>query len=100
MDRRSPTAQSGRHGYCHRPCFATQHMTKGRCRKSLPERRTSGEKKRVMDIRIAHGRLRRPTVNLAVLRIEVESSHAAIGGGMLTSRKKPPRVVATPSADT
>ncbi|GBP88819.1 hypothetical protein EVAR_57937_1, partial [Eumeta japonica] len=39
---------------------------------------------RVVDIRTAHGRLRRPTARLAVLPTEVESSHARTGGGLLT----------------
>ncbi|GBP07105.1 hypothetical protein EVAR_90642_1 [Eumeta japonica] len=34
---------------------------------------------RVVDIRTAHGRLRRPTARLAVLPTEVESSHAPTG---------------------
>ncbi|GBP55073.1 RNA-directed DNA polymerase from mobile element jockey [Eumeta japonica] len=42
---------------------------------------------RVVDIRTAHGRLRRPTARLAVLPTEAESSHAPTGGGSLTAER-------------
>ncbi|GBP93296.1 hypothetical protein EVAR_91254_1 [Eumeta japonica] len=54
------------------------HVTRGRGhrRTGLPrDRRASA----VVDIRTAHGRLRRPTARLAVLPTEVESSHAPTG---------------------
>ncbi|GBP03039.1 hypothetical protein EVAR_46061_1 [Eumeta japonica] len=53
---------------------------------SLPrDRRASA----VVDIRTAHGRLRRPTARLAVLPTEVESSRSD-RGGLLTAELRPP----------
>ncbi|GBP77541.1 hypothetical protein EVAR_98994_1 [Eumeta japonica] len=54
---------------------------------------------RVVDIRTAHGRLRRPTARLAVLPTEVESSHAPTGGGLLTAELRPPCAAVAASAD-
>ncbi|GBP09843.1 hypothetical protein EVAR_89226_1 [Eumeta japonica] len=48
---------------------------------------------RVVDIRTAHGRLRRPTARLAVLPTEVESSRSD-RGGLLTAELRPPARVA------
>ncbi|GBP06483.1 hypothetical protein EVAR_4610_1 [Eumeta japonica] len=81
------TDQSRRRGRHHRPALPRNTWPRGIVERVYPG--IDGQV-RVVDIRTAHGRLRRPTARLAVLPTEVESSHAPTGGGLLTAELRPP----------
>ncbi|GBP08570.1 hypothetical protein EVAR_83017_1 [Eumeta japonica] len=70
------TDQSRRRGRHHRPALPRNTWPRGIVERVYPG--IDGQV-RVVDIRTAHGRLRRPTARLAVLPTEVESSHAPTG---------------------
>ncbi|GBP97063.1 hypothetical protein EVAR_46762_1 [Eumeta japonica] len=70
------TDQSRRRGRHHRPRLPRNTWPRGIVERVYPG--IDGQV-RVVDIRTAHGRLRRPTARLAVLPTEVESSHAPTG---------------------
>ncbi|GBP09552.1 hypothetical protein EVAR_76558_1 [Eumeta japonica] len=90
------TDQSRRRGRHHRPALPRNTWPRGIVERVYPG--IDGQV-RVVDIRTAHGRLRRPTARLAVLPTEVESSHAPTGGGLLTAELRPPCAAVAASAD-
>ncbi|GBP83929.1 hypothetical protein EVAR_89651_1 [Eumeta japonica] len=84
VDRGEATDQSRRRGRHHRPRLPRN--TAGHRRTGLPRDR---RKARVVDIRTAHGRLRRPTARLAVLPTEGVVARSD-RGGLLTAELRPP----------